>query len=92
MLFRRKDLVHPPMNLVHPRIEAHFKPLPLDKLSLTERRFPHRVRADLQRAVESLLAGRLKVLGSHGLFKHYNHQGIEFAECKPSPNPLSGGT
>jgi cell division protease FtsH len=89
MLFRRKELVLPPMNLVHSLIEAHFKPIPLDKLSLTERRFLHRVRADLQRAVEGLLDGRLKVLGWYGLFKHYNHQEIDFAELliQGGPDP-----
>jgi cell division protease FtsH len=78
-----------PKNLVHPLIQAHFKPIPLDRLSLTERRFPHRVRADLQRAVESLLDGRMRVLGSYGLFKHYDHKGIDFAELliQGSPDP-----
>lgn len=72
-MFRRK-------NLVYPLIRAHFKPVPLDRLSLTERRFPHRIRADLQRAVEELLAGPTRVLGSYGLFKFYDHQGLDFAE------------
>jgi hypothetical protein len=81
-MFRRK-------NLVHPLIQAHFKPVPLDRLSLTERRFPHRVRADLQRAVEGLFGGPTKVLGWSGLFKHYDHQGIDFAELlvRGSPDP-----
>jgi hypothetical protein len=79
-MFRWRHLVHPPLNLVHPLIQAHFRPLPLDRLSLTERRFPHRVRADLQRAVDGLLGGRMEVLGSYGLFKHYNNEGIDFAE------------
>src|SRR4051812_14671795 len=81
-MFRRK-------NLVYPLIQAHFKPLPLDRLSLTERRFPHRVRADLQRAVEGPFAGSTKVLGSCGLFKHYDRRGIDFAEllAPGSPDP-----
>ena len=81
-MFRQK-------NLVYPLIQAHFKPTPLDRLSLTERRFPHRVRADLQRAVEGLFGGPTKVLGCYGLFKHYNHQGIDFAELliQGGPDP-----
>src|SRR5947209_307846 len=82
VMFRRK-------NRIHPLIQAHFKPVPLDRLSLTERRFPHRVRADLQRAVEDILGGPTKVFGSYGLFKHYDHQGIDFAELliRGSPDP-----
>ena len=73
MKFRRK-------NGVRQLIQDHFKPIPLDRLSLTERRFPHRVRADLQRAVETILKARMKVLGSYGLFKHFDQQGFEFSE------------
>jgi cell division protease FtsH len=79
-MFRRK-------NLVYPLIQSHFKPIPLDRLSLTERRFPHRVRADLQRAVDGLFGGPTKVLGSYGLFKHYDHNGIDFAELLIQGNP-----
>ena len=87
MMFKWKNLVRPPLHLVHPLIQAHFTPIPLDRLTLTERRFPHRVRADLQRAVDGLLDGRMKVLGSYGLFKHYNHQGIELAELLTQGGP-----
>ncbi len=67
-------------SLVHPLIRSHFQPMPLNRLSLTERRFPHRVRADLQRAIEGLLKAPMRVLGTYGLFKHYDHQGIDFAK------------
>jgi cell division protease FtsH len=72
-MFRRKTGIHG-------LIRAHFKPLSLDRLSLTERRFPHRVRADLQRGIEQLLDGETKVRSFCGLYKQYDHEGIDFAE------------
>jgi len=38
-------------------LAAHFAPLELDELVVTRRDFPHWMRPDLQRALESLLAG-----------------------------------
>ncbi len=35
-------------------LAAHFKPLPVSDVTITERKFPFRVRADLQRAVDGL--------------------------------------
>jgi cell division protease FtsH len=37
-------------------LETHFGPDALDRLAITERRFPFRVRADLQRALDRLFA------------------------------------
>jgi hypothetical protein len=52
--------------LLHPLVQAHFHPVPLDDLVITERAFPARIRADLQRATEQLLA-ELKPLHSSGV-------------------------
>src|SRR5262245_42735098 len=57
--------------IIHPMLQAHFRPTPLDSLVVTERLFPARVRADLQRAIDTLV-GRVKVChfcavrGPHG--------------------------
>jgi hypothetical protein len=43
-----------PSALIYPLLQAHFQPTPLDALVVTERSFPARMRADLQRATEAL--------------------------------------
>jgi hypothetical protein len=43
--------------LIRPIIESHFHPVATDNLIISERKFPFRVRADLQRAVDRLFAG-----------------------------------
>lgn len=35
-------------------IQSHFHPTPLSEITISERRFPFRVRADLQRAIDRL--------------------------------------
>lgn len=56
----------------------HFRPTSLDDLLLTERIFPFRVRADLQRATEALFQGKTKVCHFSGVRQSYSHEGMEF--------------
>jgi tetratricopeptide (TPR) repeat protein len=65
--------------LVHALLQAHFDPRPLDSLTITERRFPGRVRADLQRAIDSLFE-TMTVLHFTGVRKQFAHQGVNFTE------------
>jgi len=37
-------------------LRRHFRPVPLDQISVNERLFPHQIRADLHQAVEGFLA------------------------------------
>lgn len=60
-------------------LQAHFEPAPLDQLTITERRFPERVRADVQRAIDSLL-DTVRVLHFCGIRKQFNHAGVNFNE------------
>ncbi|WP_406693619.1 tetratricopeptide repeat protein [Singulisphaera sp. Ch08] len=57
-------------------IRSHFEPTPPDDLTITERQFPHRVRADLQRAVDRTFDGQATVLFFCGVSKRHNYEGI----------------
>src|SRR5947209_10010472 len=45
-----------PRRLLRRLLARHFRPAPLDDLTISERRFPFRVRADLQRAIDQLFS------------------------------------
>lgn len=66
-------------NRIHPLLKAHFNPIALDDLTITERRFPNRVRADLQRAIDGLL-NQMTVHHFCGVRKQYAHEGVNFTE------------
>jgi tetratricopeptide (TPR) repeat protein len=65
--------------LVYSLLQRHFDPLPLEGLTITERRFPGRVRADLQRAIDSLFE-QMTVCHFCGVRKQYCHEGVNFTE------------
>jgi cell division protease FtsH len=58
--------------LIYPVLQAHFQPAALDSLVVTERSFPARVRADLQRAIDALL-GQMKVCHFCAVRRAYAH-------------------
>lgn len=66
-------------NSVSRLIRAHFAPLRFEDLAVSERKFPFRVRADLQRAVDRLFADRAAVAGFCGVHQEYSHVGLQFA-------------
>lgn len=66
---------------VFPLIQAHFRPIPLDNLTISERRFPFRVRADLQRAIDRLFGEKTTVAHFCGVRKEYSHEGISLSDC-----------
>lgn len=61
-------------------LQRHFQPAPLNQITITERTFPIRVRADLQRAMDSLLLAESQLVHFCGVRKRYNHEGMSFAE------------
>ena len=65
---------------VHTLLQTHFAPADAESVSITERKFPYRVRVDLQRAVNELLDGPLKVAHFSGVRKRYTHEGINFTD------------
>jgi hypothetical protein len=67
--------------LVAPLVEAHFHPTPLENISIWERRFPFRVRADLQRAIDALFDQTVTVCHFCGVRKEYSRDDLGLADC-----------
>lgn len=65
---------------IYQLLEKHFLPAAFDDITITERRFPSRVRADLQRAIESLVQEQSQLVHFCGVRKQYHHEGINFSE------------
>ena len=61
-------------------IRDHFEPILLEDVAITERVFPHRVRADLQRAVDRLLDGKVLIARFSGVRKRAVFEGISFTD------------
>lgn len=65
---------------LYPLVRKHFAPHSLDDLSITERRFPMRVRPDLQRAIDRVLEGEVSLHHFCGVSKQHTYHGVEFSE------------
>jgi tetratricopeptide (TPR) repeat protein len=61
-------------------LSEHFDPLPLADLAITERQFPFRVRADLQRAVDRLFDQSTRIEQFCGVKKEYSYEGVSFSD------------
>jgi hypothetical protein len=66
--------------LVRPLLEAHFRPTPLDDITISERQFPFRVRADLQRAIDHLFAAETTITHFCGVRKEHARDGVTFPD------------
>jgi cell division protease FtsH len=77
VFFRKKQ---PQPTTAFELLEAHFSPTPLEGLTITERRFPQRVRPDLQKAIDALIAQPNVLSHFSGIRKQYDHAGIHFSE------------
>jgi cell division protease FtsH len=62
-------------------IQAHLHPTPVNNLTISERRFPFRVRADLQRAIDRLFGKKTTVCHFCGVRKEFSHEGITLSDC-----------
>lgn len=62
-------------------LRRHFHPLGIDDITISERQFPFRVRADLQRAIDRLFAEETRVLHFCGVRKEYGHEGVTLSDC-----------
>ena len=60
---------------------AHFHPLPVDNITISQRQFPFRVRADLQRAIDRLFGDEARILHFCGVRREYSHEGVTFSDC-----------
>lgn len=61
-------------------IRSHFEPTMPEDLTITERLFPHRVRADLQRAVDRSFGEGMTVSYFCGVRKRHNYEGVSLTE------------
>jgi len=84
-----EELMHEPKALIYTLLQGHFQPAPLDTLVVTERSFPGRVRPDLQRAIDGLLAG-MKLCHFSAVRGSYSGMPMNLADlllCNPQ-NPI----
>jgi len=73
--------------LISSLLQEHFSPAPIESLTITERTFPRRVRADLQAAIDQLSAPGSKVGHFSGILQHYAHEGLKLSGLLvPNPN------
>lgn len=67
-------------------LAEHFQPLSLSDLEITERRFPYRMRVDLQRAADDLFGDQQDVVRFCGVQREHDYHGLAFADLL-FPNP-----
>lgn len=66
---------------VYRRLAAHFRPVSLHELEVSERLFPARMRAEVQRELDELSAGAGIEASFLGLTKTYEMFDIQMSEC-----------
>ncbi len=69
------------MQLVAPLLKSHFQPTPVSEITITERRFPFRVRADLQRTMDKVFGGEVTIKHFFGVRNEYSHSGPTLTDC-----------
>jgi cell division protease FtsH len=67
-------------------LAEHFGEIPTADLAITERQFPFRVRADLQRAVDEFVDSSINVAHFSGVKREHGYEGLSFSELL-FPNP-----
>ncbi|MEK6235406.1 MAG: cell division protein FtsH, partial [Planctomycetales bacterium] len=67
-------------NAITPLVVTHFHPVSTDDVTIAERTFPARVRADLQQAMDGLFGEDSSVLYFCGIRREYAHEGITFTD------------
>lgn len=65
--------------LIRSLLQSHFHPADLESTMIFERKFPFRVRADLQRAIDRLFLDKTKVSHFCGVQKEDSYEGLNFS-------------
>jgi tetratricopeptide (TPR) repeat protein len=60
-------------------LKEHLAPQTLDNITITERKFPFRVRADLQRAMDGFFSGSMAVVYFCGVRQEHAVEGLEMS-------------
>lgn len=81
LVARRRNRNSSDEGTVLPLLKAHFFPLPLGQLTISERQFPFRVRADLQRAIDRLFGETTSIAHFCGVNREYSHEDLVFSDC-----------
>ena len=55
--------------------------MPIDRVTVSERRFPFRVRADLQRAVDGLFSDASSISRFCSVRQQFSHEGVSLSDC-----------
>lgn len=81
--FRRKMAQHKqsgrtPVSFL---LQSHFRPTSTDDITISERQFPFRVRADLQRAIDQLFGDQTRILHFCGIRREYSHEAMGLSNC-----------
>jgi cell division protease FtsH len=61
-------------------LAEHFSPESVADLTITIRKFPFRVRADLQRAVDRLFAAPIEIDGFYGVKRNHSYETMTFSD------------
>lgn len=77
--FRFRKLRQDGRRLIRPLLESHFHPVTPENITISERKFPFRVRADLQRAIHGLFSADTKVCYFCGIHREYSPESPTFS-------------
>lgn len=66
---------------IAPLIISHLSPLPPQELLITERRFPYRMRADLQRGIDKIVSDVNKIRQFTGVKFEYYGSNVTLLDC-----------
>jgi len=77
----RREEKAPPRTLVANLIRDHFRPVAIDDITISERSFPFRVRADLQRAIDRLFGSKTTIRHFCGVRQDYSHNTLTLSAC-----------
>lgn len=69
------------VTLIATLMQSHFSPASLQDVTISERQFPFRVRADLQRAIDRLFDSGTTISHFCGVRKEYSHEGLTLTDC-----------
>lgn len=59
----------------------HLSPVGVNEITISERQFPYRVRADLQRALDHLFKDEIRVIHFCGVAQEYSREGVMLRDC-----------
>ncbi len=84
VLFRRRR-----GRMISVIIRKHFGSTPPEEITVSERQFPFRVRADLQRAIDRLFLSGTTICRFCGVQNNHVQTGISLSDCIVPNNPIT---